>query len=98
MAHSTVIFYLIPPSSKRSTELIFYLPIHQENYLMTTATKHDHDFQNISHIHRTLAPILLWPLLLTTITLTVDQILDFADLEDGFKWLLHWRDSSEHLI
>ena len=91
MAHSTVIFYLIPPSSKRTTELIFDRPIHQGTYLMTTAKKHDHYFQNISHLHRTLAPIMLLPLLLTTITGTVYQIVDLAGKEDGFKWLLHWH-------
>jgi uncharacterized iron-regulated membrane protein len=91
IAHSTVIFYLIPPSSKKSTELIFYLPTHQGNYLMTTTKNNSHYFQDIRHLHRTLAPIMLLPLLLTTITGTVYQIVDLAGKEDGFKWLLHWH-------
>ncbi|MGB8691571.1 MAG: PepSY domain-containing protein [Microcoleus sp.] len=58
---------------------------------MTTTKNNSHYFQNISHIHRTLAPIMLLPLLLTTITGTVYQIVDLAGKEDAFKWLLHWH-------
>ena len=58
---------------------------------MTISKNHSHYFQNISHLHSTLAPIMLLPLFLTTITGTVYQIVDLAGKKDGFKWLLHWH-------
>jgi|AGSF01.1.fsa_nt_gi hypothetical protein len=58
---------------------------------MTTAKNNSQYFQDIRHLHRTLAPILLLPLLLTTITGTIYQIVDLAGKEDAFKWLLHWH-------
>jgi hypothetical protein len=56
-----------------------------------TTSNHSHDFQNISHLHRLLAPIMLLPLLLTTITGTVYQVVDLAGQGKAFKWLLHWH-------
>ena len=58
---------------------------------MTISKNHNHDFQNISHIHSILAPIMLLPLFLTTITGTVYQIVDLAGRKDEFHWLLHWH-------
>jgi hypothetical protein len=58
---------------------------------MTTTKNHSQYFQDIRLLHRTLAPIMLLPLLLTTITGTVYQIVDLAGKEDAFKWLLHWH-------
>lgn len=43
--------------------------------------------QDIRHLHRTLAPIMLLPLLLTAITGTVYQIVDLAGKGDAFDWL-----------
>ena len=56
-----------------------------------TTSNHSHYFQNISHLHHILAPIMLLPLLLTTITGTVYQIVDLAGQGKAFKWLLHWH-------
>ncbi|MGA9377717.1 MAG: hypothetical protein WBV73_02855 [Phormidium sp.] len=56
-----------------------------------TTSNHSHYFQNISHLHHILAPIMLLPLLLTTITGAVYQIVDLAGKKDAFKWLLHWH-------
>lgn len=39
-------------------------------------------------LHRTLAPIMLLPLLLTLITGSLYQIADFGDKGDTFDWLL----------
>ncbi|QLE49193.1 hypothetical protein FD724_14550 [Nostoc sp. C057] len=58
---------------------------------MTTSKNHSHYFQDINHLHSTLAPIMLLPLLLTTITGTVYQIVDLAGKKDQFHWLLHWH-------
>ncbi|MEH1868965.1 MAG: hypothetical protein V7K69_28775 [Nostoc sp.] len=58
---------------------------------MTTDKNHSHYFQYISHLHSTLAPIMLLPLLLTTITGTVYQIVDLAGQKKEFHWLLHWH-------
>ncbi|MEA5573700.1 hypothetical protein [Calothrix sp. UHCC 0171] len=58
---------------------------------MTTTKNHSHYFQNISHLHSILAPIMLLPLLLTTITGTIFQIVDLAGKKDGFYWLLDWH-------
>jgi len=46
---------------------------------------------NIRTIHRTIAPIMLLPLLLTAITGVIYQILDLADNEKTTKWLLDWH-------
>ena len=56
-----------------------------------TTSNHSHYFQDIRHLHRILAPIMLLPLLLTTITGTVYQVVDLAGQEKAFKWLLHWH-------
>ncbi|MFW9260861.1 hypothetical protein [Nostoc sp. CALU 546] len=58
---------------------------------MTTAKNNSHYFQDIRHLHLILAPIVLLPLLITTITGTVYQIVDLAGNKDAFKWLLHWH-------
>ncbi|MEI6443727.1 MAG: hypothetical protein WCO29_11535 [Nostocales cyanobacterium ELA583] len=58
---------------------------------MTISKNHSHYFQDISHLHSTLAPIMLLPLFLTTITGTVYQIVDLAGKKDEFHWLLHWH-------
>ncbi len=58
---------------------------------MTTSKNHSHYFQDISHLHHIVAPIMLLPLLMTTITGTVYQIVDLAGKKHGFKWLLHWH-------
>jgi len=56
-----------------------------------TTSKQNKYFQDIRRFHRTLAPIMLLPLLLTTITGTVYQIVDLAGKKKAFKWLLHWH-------
>ncbi|MEH1923130.1 hypothetical protein [Nostoc sp.] len=58
---------------------------------MTTAKNNSQYFQDIRHLHLMLAPIMLLPLLLTTITGTVYQIVDLAGKKDEFHWLLHWH-------
>jgi hypothetical protein len=58
---------------------------------MTTAKKNSQYFKDIRHLHLILAPIMLLPLLVTTITGTVYQIVDLAGKKDAFKWLLHWH-------
>jgi uncharacterized iron-regulated membrane protein len=55
---------------------------------MAASKKHGHYFQNIRHLHRTLAPIMLFPLLLTVITGTIYQMVDLAGQGDAFDWLL----------
>jgi hypothetical protein len=55
---------------------------------MSTSKKRSQYFQNIRHLHRTLAPIMLFPLLLTAITRTIYQIVDLAGKGDSFNWLL----------
>jgi hypothetical protein len=46
---------------------------------------------NIRTIHRTIAPIMLLPLLLTAITGVIYQILDLAGNGKTTKWLLDWH-------
>jgi hypothetical protein len=58
---------------------------------METTKKHDQYFKYIRHLHRILAPIMLLPLLLTTITGIIYQILDLAGKDKSFKWLLDWH-------
>ena len=58
---------------------------------MTDSKKRNQYFQDIRHLHRTLAPIMLLPLLLTVITGVVYQIVDLADKGDSFDWLLDWH-------
>jgi hypothetical protein len=55
---------------------------------MTTTKKRNQYFQNLRHLHRLLAPIMLLPLLLTLITGTIYQIFDLAGKGDQFDWLL----------
>ncbi|MCM1981926.1 PepSY domain-containing protein [Lyngbya confervoides] len=43
---------------------------------------------SLRQIHRTLAPILLGPILLTLITGTVYQMVDLLGKDSGFDWLL----------
>lgn len=58
---------------------------------MTPSKKRSQYFQDIRHLHRTLAPIMLLPLLLTVITGTIYQIVDLAGKGDAFDWLLDWH-------
>lgn len=58
---------------------------------MTSSKKRSQYFQDIRHLHRTLAPIMLLPLLLTVITGTIYQIVDLAGKGEGFDWLLDWH-------
>jgi hypothetical protein len=58
---------------------------------MTTSKQNAQYSQSIRRLHRLIAPIMLLPLLLTTITGTVYQILDLAGKEDNFKWILGWH-------
>jgi len=58
---------------------------------METTKKRNQYFKYIRHLHRILAPIMLLPLLLTTITGIIYQILDLADKQKSFKWLLDWH-------
>ncbi len=58
---------------------------------MTDSKKRNQYFQDIRHLHRTLAPIMLLPLLLTVITGVVYQIVDLAGKGDSFDWLLDWH-------
>ncbi|HEY9642747.1 MAG TPA: PepSY domain-containing protein [Coleofasciculaceae cyanobacterium] len=55
---------------------------------MTTPKKRSQYFQDIRHLHRILAPIMVLPLLLTVITGTVYQMVDLAGKGDAFDWLL----------
>jgi uncharacterized iron-regulated membrane protein len=55
---------------------------------MTTPRKRGQYFQDIRHLHRKLAPIMVLPLLLTLITGIVYQLLDLAGKGDAFDWLL----------
>jgi uncharacterized iron-regulated membrane protein len=55
---------------------------------MSTSKKRSQYFQDIRHLHRTLAPIMLLPLLLTAITGTIYQIVDLVGRGDSFDWLL----------
>jgi hypothetical protein len=57
---------------------------------MTIAKKHRY-FQNIRHLHRTLAPMMVLPLLLTVMTGTIYQIFDLVGKGDTFDWLLDWH-------
>jgi uncharacterized iron-regulated membrane protein len=58
---------------------------------MTASKKHSQYFQNIRRLHRKVAPIMLFPLLLTAITGTVYQIGDLAGKDHEFEWLLDWH-------
>lgn len=58
---------------------------------MTTSKKRNQYFQDIRYLHRTLAPIMLLPLLLTLITGTIYQIADLAGQGEAFDWLLDWH-------
>lgn len=55
---------------------------------MTTSRKRSQYFQDIRHLHRVLAPIMLLPLLLTLLTGTIYQIVDLAGQGDSFDWLM----------
>ena len=55
---------------------------------MSLTKQQNQYFQNIRHLHRTLAPIMLLPLLLTAITGTAYQIADLIGQGDSFDWLL----------
>jgi hypothetical protein len=55
------------------------------------SSNHCHYFQDIRHIHRLLAPIIVLPLLLTILTGTVYQVVDLAGQGKALKWLLHWH-------
>lgn len=46
---------------------------------------------NIRSIHRTIAPIMMLPLLLTAITGVIYQIFDLAGNDKPVKWLLDWH-------
>jgi hypothetical protein len=46
---------------------------------------------NIRTIHRTIAPIMMLPLLLTAITGVIYQIFDLAGNDKPVKWLLDWH-------
>jgi uncharacterized iron-regulated membrane protein len=46
---------------------------------------------NIRSIHRTIAPIMLLPLLLTAVTGVIYQIFDLAGNGKTTKWLLDWH-------
>ena len=45
----------------------------------------------IRKLHRSLAPIMLLPLLLTLFTGAIYQIVDSAGKGDDFEWLLRWH-------
>ncbi len=55
---------------------------------MTASKKRGQYFQDLRHLHRMLAPIMLLPLVLTAITGTVYQIVDLLGKGDSFDWLL----------
>lgn len=55
---------------------------------MTVSKNRNHYLQNVRHFHRTLAPIMLLPVLLTLITGTIYQMFDLAGKGDDFDWLL----------
>ncbi len=58
---------------------------------MTDSKKRNHYSQDIRHLHRTLAPIMVLPLLLTLLTGTVYQIVDLVGKGEEFDWLLDWH-------
>ena len=58
---------------------------------METTKKRSQYFKYIRQLHRILAPIMLLPLLLTTITGIIYQILDLTGKEKNFKWILDWH-------
>ncbi|WP_071527319.1 hypothetical protein [Nodosilinea nodulosa] len=58
---------------------------------MSTSKKRSQYFQDIRHLHRILAPIMVLPLLLTLITGTLYQIADLVGKGDVFGWLLDWH-------
>lgn len=45
----------------------------------------------IRQLHRSFAPVMLLPILLTLITGSVYQILDLSGRGDDFPWLLNWH-------
>jgi hypothetical protein len=49
------------------------------------------NLQDIRHLHRTLAPIMLLPLLLTLLTGTIYQIFDLLGQPGSASWLLEWH-------
>jgi hypothetical protein len=55
---------------------------------MSSTKQQNQYFQDIRHLHRILAPIMLLPLLLTAITGTAYQIADLIGQGDSFDWLL----------
>jgi hypothetical protein len=55
---------------------------------MKTTKKRSQYFRYIRQLHRILAPIMLLPLLLTTITGIVYQIVDLSGKGREFKWIL----------
>jgi uncharacterized iron-regulated membrane protein len=58
---------------------------------METTKKRSQYFKYIRQLHRILAPIMMLPLLLTTITGIIYQILDLVGKEKNFKWILDWH-------
>ena len=58
---------------------------------METTKKRSQYFKYIRYLHRILAPIMLLPLLLTTITGVVYQILELTGKQKNFKWILGWH-------
>ena len=41
--------------------------------------------------HRWLAPIMLLPILLTTVTGVIYQIAELGGFEDSLRWAIHWH-------
>lgn len=45
----------------------------------------------VRQLHRALAPIMLLPILLTTITGVVYQIASLGGFADDLRWVIHWH-------
>lgn len=54
-------------------------------------SSHENSLTPIRQLHRSLAPIMLLPILLTLITGLSDRILDLGGKGDDFDWLLDWH-------
>lgn len=45
----------------------------------------------LRQLHRTLAPVMLLPIIITLVTGSIYQIVDLGGNDDNYRWLLAWH-------
>lgn len=58
---------------------------------MTTLKKRNHYLHQVRRYHRSLAAIMVLPLLITLVTGSIYQLVDLAGQGENFDWLLDWH-------